>query len=163
MIQINSSKEGTAEEMNEEEKAAPDGKSIKGGFDTNGKINDASIMDLEYNSINDENVKIRFGHTNAKEGSNLGDSYVYSRVNLLSPVNIQNQTFSDGKLRPFVVSEAFQSQNLETEESVPFSPTHKFQSNLRLSVKSLPKVSKSQVMLAKTSPKAKSGSTFQLN
>ena len=59
MIQINSSKEGTAEEMNyEEEKAVPDGKSIKGGFDTNGKINDASIMDLEYNSINDENVKI---------------------------------------------------------------------------------------------------------
>ena len=42
----------------EEEKAVPDGKSIKGGFDTNGKINDASIMDLEYNSINDENVKI---------------------------------------------------------------------------------------------------------
>ena len=45
-------------------------------------------MDLEYNSINDENIKIKFINSNMKEGTENADSALYSRVNLLSPVNL---------------------------------------------------------------------------
>ena len=52
-------------------------------------------MDIEYISVNiDENYKMK-NKSIIKQGTE--DSFVYSKVNLLSPVNIS--TFSEGRIK----------------------------------------------------------------